>query len=53
MKNFPLVSILIISVLPDTSFTLYTGDIVYTFLLKEEIPWVGKSVIKWMKSYNL
>ena len=40
-------------VLPETSFTKYTGDIVYTFPIKEEFQWVGKSVIKWMRNLNL
>lgn len=38
---------------PETSFTLYTGDIVYTFPIKEEIQWVGRRVVLWMRSLNL
>ena len=41
-------------VLPETSFTLYTGHIVYTFPSdKEGYPWFGGSVIKWTKSSSL
>jgi len=40
------------SVRPETSFTLYTGDIVYTFPIKEEFQWVGRSVVRWMRSLN-
>jgi transposase-like protein len=39
-------------VLPETSFTFHSGDIVYTFPIKEEFQWVGRSVVRWMKSLN-
>jgi transposase len=40
------------TVVPEASFTKYTGDIVYTFPIKEEFQWVGRSVRKWTRSLN-
>jgi hypothetical protein len=40
-------------VLPETSFTKHTGDIVYTFSNQEELQWVGRSVRRWMRNLSL
>jgi len=40
-------------VVPETSFTDYTGDIVYTFPNEEGFQWVGRSVIRWTRSLSL
>lgn len=46
-------SLIVALVLPETSFTEYTGHIVYTFPIMEEFQWVGRSVTRWMRSLNL